>query len=63
MPSPLNKTETRAEERREREAEAQVIGYLEAQFPFTVLQFDPEFFGLGANPSERISPEDLSSVE
>lgn len=56
--SPLNKSANRARERAERERERlEQVAPLEPDFPFVVMPFDPDFFGVGANPPEKPSKE------
>ena len=58
-PSPLNKSATRAQERAKKERERlEQVAPLEPDFPFTVLEFDPDFFGISANPPEKLAAED-----
>jgi hypothetical protein len=54
---PLNKTEMRARDRAERERErVAAVASLEPYFPFVVMEFDPGFFAIPANPPEGFDP-------
>lgn len=54
MSSPLDKRTTRQNEKREREREERTVAALNPRFPYFVFEFDFEFFGIGANPPDKI---------
>lgn len=54
-PAPLSKTERRAAERREREAEKLKGVFLEPGFPFVIIPFDPGFFSMTASPPDKLT--------
>jgi len=58
MSNPLSKTERREKERQERRAERDEVVALEPLFPFTVLEFDPTFFDVDANPPSSFEPSE-----